>query len=91
MVVLDSFRPTPFSPPVLLTEGEISAMSLKSALAGSESSMNERDTIEAGCVSLSEAVTGAIWFALVPVTRISEPSAMPLSVTGGGASVARAA
>lgn len=48
--------------------------------------------IEAGWVCLSDAVTGAISLALVPVTRMSEPSAMPLSASdgGGGASAARA-
>ena len=48
--------------------------------------------IDAGCVCLSDAVTGAISLALVPVTRMSEPSAMPLSASGvgGDASAARA-
>lgn len=75
---------------VVETLGAISAIWLKSAVAGSESSMKEREMIDCGCVVLSEAVTGAISFALVPVTTTSEPSAIPLFCPSGAFAAASA-
>jgi len=54
----------------------MSAIWLKSEVAGSESSMNEREITDCGCVACNDAVTGAISFALVAVMMMSEPSAI---------------
>ena len=68
----------------------MSAIWLKSAVAGSESSISDRLTIDCGCFAASEAVTGAISFALVAVTTMSEPSAIPACAVWGSGSVAGA-
>lgn len=81
----DSDRPTPLLPLKFETDGVISAIWLKSEVAGSESSISERLTIDCGCFASSEAVVGAMVLTAVAVTTIAEPSAMPPSSSASGA------
>jgi hypothetical protein len=53
--------------------------------------MKFRETIDCGCVVLSDDVTGAIWFGRVAVTTMSEPSAIDPLVSATSAALSSAA